>query len=150
MTGFGLVLVIVGTFLPYSRFVLGSAHLGLVIDRSAWQTGASSDFGIGPGTALLFFAIIGGVREYSHFGPKSAKIAFSRPIYIRAIRGQIINDVVITILCLLAWPGSWQGSNIATIQRGIGGYVTMAGVALYAIAINFHYHDLPASTAKRP
>jgi hypothetical protein len=143
----GLAFIVAGTFLPYTRLVVNLDGIALTLSRSAWQMGANKSIAIGAGPSIVFWTLVAAAQEYVHYRPKTFAQGFRRRFFMSGIRTQIINVVVIMVLCFLSWPGSWPASQ-ASVQRGVGGYVTMLGVALFAISINFHYHDV-ASEPKR-
>jgi hypothetical protein len=148
LSGVGLALVIVSTFLPYVRIVVVIDGLRLVATRSAWQMGANKSIEIGAGPSIVLWALVAAAQEFIHYRPKASAYWPQRRFFISGIRTQIINAVVITVLCFLNWPGSWSESLHTSVGRGYGGYVTMLGVALFAISINFHFHDAAAVPKK--
>ncbi|HEY5266288.1 MAG TPA: hypothetical protein VIJ40_05680 [Acidimicrobiales bacterium] len=138
----GLVLIVASTFLTYARFVVNDAGISFSASRNAWQMGANGSIAFGAGPSIAFWALVSATQEFLHYRPTAFAQGFRRNFFMSGIRIQIINAVVITVLCFLSWPGSWSTAPQTSIARGVGGYVTMLGVALFAISINFHFHNV--------
>jgi|GEM_PF-4082092 len=141
LSSLGLALVVASTFLSYTRFVVNDAGVSFDASRNAWQMGTKESIAFGAGPSIVFWALVAAAQECYHYRPKAFAQGFRRSFFMSGIRTQIINAVVIAVLCFLSWPGSWSTTAQSSITRGVGGYVTMLGVALFAISINFHYHE---------
>jgi len=149
LSGVGLTLIVASTFLPYVRVIVDVDGLKLSITRTAWQMGANRSISMSAGPSIALWAVVAGAQEFFYYyRPMASAYWLQRRFFMSGIRTQIVNAVVITVLCFLNWPGSWSQALNTSVVRGYGGYVTMAGVALFAISINFHYHDVAPSLQK--
>jgi hypothetical protein len=149
LAGSGLALIVLSTFLPYARLVVSLGGLHLAGSRSAWQMGANGSIAFGAGPAIVLWSLVASFQEFLHYRPKAAPYWFQHRFFLSGIRTQALNAVVITVLCFLNWPGSWTVTASTNVTRGYGGYVTMLGVALFAVSVNFHYHDGEPATKAR-
>jgi hypothetical protein len=146
LSALGLALIIVSTFLPYTRIIVNVGAVSLGVTRTAWQMGAHKSIEIYAGPAIVFWALVAAVQEFIYYRPRVSATGLKRSFLMSGVRAQIINAAIITVICFQSWPGSWSTSPPTIVERGLGGYLTITGVALLAISVNFHYHDIPPAS----
>lgn len=122
----GAMLVALGTFLPYARFV--PLSIGYVVNRTDWQLGADSTLTFAGAPLLLMYVAVVLLGEFALQGHSIRPMNLSRfrvTLFTQAMIGLLLIQVF-----LGTFPGGWKPMSDYSVQRGVGGYVSLFGIAL--------------------
>ncbi len=131
-------LIFIGTLLPWAVLKFGSTTIST---RTAYQLGGSGSVNsdaIFIDIAIVILALIG-LRELGIF---PATRFFSR--------SPLIATIYAAFVVLRSWLATWNLSGGVHVQRGIGGWVAMAGLACGLVASVISLRARPSAASGPP
>jgi hypothetical protein len=120
----GAVLVALGTLLPWADIHLGDVSF----QRTGWQLGSGGATNADPVVIVLAAGAmaLAGILELAGRARGSA-----------AVRWSLVPTVLAGFAVTRSWLASWHLSPGATVSRGLGGVVSLLGVACGLVGVVF-------------